>query len=126
MGADQSSTIEMSPAGHGFIVGNGLAYWSVYAIPPSYQALYQPYYYGGPFSLDLSPGFYGVTSGSIDDSFFFYPGRPCSTGGPCSFELNITSSTGVAATAPEPASVLLLGTGLLGLGLVAWRRKEED
>ena len=30
------------------------------------------------------------------------------------------------STIPEPSTVVLLGTGLLGIGLVAWRRRKEE
>ncbi len=41
-----------------------------------------------------------------------------------SFEVADNVTVGDAAAIPEPTSLLLLGTGLGALGLVAWRRKK--
>ncbi|MFZ2087435.1 MAG: VPLPA-CTERM sorting domain-containing protein, partial [Desulfobaccales bacterium] len=39
---------------------------------------------------------------------------------------NDTQYIQAAAPAPLPASVFLLGSGILGLGLVGWRRKKAE
>ena len=41
-------------------------------------------------------------------------------------EVAFAADFGPSAAVPELSTVILLGTGLLGLGFVAWRRKEEE
>ena len=36
------------------------------------------------------------------------------------------SFLGHSLTVPEPSTVILLGTGLVGIGYMAWRRKKKE
>ena len=55
------------------------------------------------------------------------PRATCGSGffGPWA-ELSVGDCVGSQNVVPEPSTVILLATGLFGIGLVAWRRKEEN
>lgn len=97
-------------------------------IPPSY---YGQFTYGG-FTAN-----YGAMVGQIDAGSFFLVG---SSYGPVNlsqsgrlylvcWDSNYSDNSGLITAnvnvIPIPASVLLLGSGLLGLGLLGWRRRQS-
>jgi hypothetical protein len=52
----------------------------------------------------------------------------CNVGGDwstCNYDAYITSEAGVASLTPEPASFVLLGTGVVGLGGIVRRRRRN-
>jgi len=87
---------------------------------------------GGTITFASSGAFFVPVSGDmvtigaasytfLHDSYAIVPPDSC-IGGLC----GVTSLPGHVSVAPEPGTVLLLGSGLLGLGLVGVRSRSRD
>ncbi len=62
---------------------------------------------------------YGAPGMDVDTLQAIWNPAAAEDGGPI-----VSSAAGTFAMIPIPASILLLGSGLLGLGLIGWRRKS--
>jgi len=95
--------------------------WQVGAISNSYNGDFWGFVADEPFTSVLLKGGSGrhLQMYQLDDMVYSQIGVPMA------FTVSSVSSQTVAVANPLPPSVLLLGSGLLGLGALGWRRRRQ-
>lgn len=112
-------------------LGGGSFSWLYYLTPPSTTSSNSTRTAFAPGSATTATGWHSADPGISLDSYrdfsviWFYEDELGDDEGRCGVQNASPDCDFTAATVPEPSTYLLMLTGVLGLGFVAYRRRED-